>query len=186
MPVARLLVDGAHLLACAGRCIGRGARARDAFDQPALLAQIRVLLPAEHRAASTTWFDGAVTAALAPGTRPEDVELVLVPVQGGRQRGLEVAVLRATLDCIEQDVEHVYLVGDPLRHEQARQLLLSSGTALVDIGVSYGEPTPLARRWWLRRPEVERCALGGTAVGTRKDPRAYRPPRLVLRHTTKA
>lgn len=176
---AQVLVDAAHLWACAGRCLGLGARRGAPLDPERLLHEILALLPEEDRNSPVLWLDGFLSQE-QPRTPPGRASVRLVPVHGSRQRGAEVLVALETLRAAEQGITRLYLVGDPIRHREARALAVSAGVHVQDIGIAYGEPTQLPARWWIRRPELEACLQS-------QEPRlrrvvTYRPPRLRQAH----
>ena len=176
-----LVVDAAHVLACAGRALGAGARRRrDAWDLSALCVALQELTAGSQAALRVLWFDGSVGQVGWLPSQP-GVDVHLVPVKGGRQRGLEVLALSVVLrEAAPGDV--VWLAGDPLRHRVLLAELTAQGTEARLVGISYGEPTPAEQRVWLRRDQVARCLLKvPAAVGVRPDSAvrpAYRRPSM--------
>lgn len=175
-----VIVDGGHLLASASRSLGLGARRRSGrFDLVALLDAVLALLPSGPL--RPVWIDGAVVSGRDELLTLEGdgrVDVRRVPVRGGRQRGAEVAVLQAVHALAREEASELYLVGDPRRHEAAVHAAEASGTSVTFVGVAYGEPSPAARRIWLRRSEVEACVADRSALEVRRRS-GYRPPRLL-------
>lgn len=179
-----VLIDAGHLLAAVGRALGVGApRVAGRFDTSRLVDAVLSVLPPDGKP-TVRWYDGVLPGAakrVAPElVAREDVTVVELPVQGGRQRHVEGSVLRDVLAPSAAVPTH--LVGDPRRHVLALDLAAEQGRPLTLIGVSDGERTP-APRLWLRRPDLW-PALRPEERRTRPSPPrpgpAYRRPEVSI------
>ena len=162
MKDALLVVDAAHLLAAAGRSVGSGARRHRAeFDVSRLLAEVLAVVPSDVRRA--LWVDATHPGLRTPVPRaPEGVRLdvVTLPLVGGRQRHVEAVILR---DVLLDHSGSLWLVGDPRRHAVLVHTLEDSGREVTLVGISEGEPSPALRRW-VRRAEVLASLRAGSVT----------------------